>query len=201
MPTGVLIATDGNAAVTLSKHEHETLQACLEAIRNRSTNDQGFQSVEAWMLDRIKFNGKSKRGPQKAGDIANGLNSYLIDNDRDFPGESVGYVSVGRELLPLVSEKDSEAVTGLVHLLQHEGWFAGWISTQLIRYCHSIKEPGNATVPTPFEAMREIAEDLEMFEATVDEVRTFIANHPLAIAEDVKAAHKRLSEKKPAKVG
>lgn len=170
MPTGVLISPGGRAAETLTEQEYRYVRTCLEVLRGKEKDANGFVPLERRMLDLVVrgvLQGHGVRQDALAAEIA----SHLEQSDQ---AETVsGYLHDGVELHGIESEETVRAMVEFLMLLVRGGWLKDFV----VQQCHELADP-QVGYPTPLEVMQELGPLVDCFEQDLDAAREMLKRYP-----------------------
>jgi hypothetical protein len=180
VPTGALIAPSGRAAEALSEDEYKYIRTCLDIIRNRSKDANGFLTLERRMLEMI-VRGTLVGHGLKQNALAEELVNHLQETDQ---ADNVsGYFHDGTDLHVVESEEEASAVLAFMQVLHRGGWFAEFIAD----HCRALDGSAGA-YPTPLEIMQSLVSALDSFNRDVRAAREVVALYPHLFKAETKAA-------------
>ena len=170
MPTGALIAPTGRAAEALSEDEYKYLRTCLDIVRNRSKDANGFLTLERRMLEMVVRGALQGQG-LKQNALAEEIASHLQETDQ--ADNVTGYFHDGTDLHVIESDEEATALLGLLQVLRRGGWFADFVGVRF----RAILDASGA-YPTPLDIMQALAPALDGFYRDVKSAREVIALYP-----------------------
>jgi hypothetical protein len=170
VPTGALIAPSGRAAEALSEDEYKYIRTCLDIIRNRSKDANGFLTLERRMLEMIVRGTLVGHGLKQTA-LAEELVNHLQETDQ---ADNVsGYFHDGTDLHVIESEEEANALLAFMQVWHRGGWFAEFIAD----HCRAVDGSGGA-YPTPLEIMQSLVSALDGFNRDVRAAREVVALYP-----------------------
>ena len=179
MPTGALIAPSGRAAEALSEDEYKYLRTCLDIVRNRSKDANGFLTLERRMLEMV-VRGTLQGHGLKQNALAEELVNHLQETDQ--ADHVSGYLHDGTDLHVIESEEEAGALFAFMQVLRRGGWFAEFVSD----HCTSVEGSGGA-YPTPLEIMQSLVAALDSFNRDVRAAREVVALYPHLFKTETKS--------------
>ena len=177
VPTGALIAPSGRAAEALSEEEYKYVRTCLDVLRNRSKDANGFLTLERRMLEMVVRGGLQGHG-LKQNSLAEELVNHLQETDQ--ADNVCGYLHDGADMHVIESEEEAGALLALLQLLRRGGWFAEFVAD----HCRSA----GSAYPTPLELMQSLVAALDDFNRGVRAAREVVALYPHLFKTDTKTS-------------
>jgi hypothetical protein len=175
VPTGALIAPSGRAAEAVSEDEYKYLRTCLDVLRNRSNDANGFLTLERRMLEMVVRGALQGHG-LKQNALAEELVSHLQETDQ---ADNVsGYLHDGVDMHVIESEDEASALFAFLQVLRRGGWFAEFVAD----HCRSA----GGAYPTPLEIMQSLVAALDEFNRDVRAAREVVSLYPHLFKSDAK---------------
>jgi len=165
-----LIAPTGRAAEPLSEEEYKYVRTCLDIVRNRSRDANGYLTLERRMLEMV-VRGSLQGHGLKQNALADEIAAHLLETDQ--ADHVSAYFHDGAELHVIESDEDASALSAFLQVMRRGGWFADFVAAQ----CKAM-QAAFGVYPTPLEVMQALVPALDNFNRDVKSARDVAARYP-----------------------